>query len=391
MSKAFETGLRQLAGWFQRQQRILPWRENPDTYRVWISEIMLQQTQVVTVIPYFEKFIARFPNLETLAEAPLEDVLLHWAGLGYYSRARNIHRAAQMIQAAGKFPQDREGWLEIPGVGNYTAGAILSISLNQPEAILDGNVERVISRVKRVKLGEVPAHYKEQLWKHSRLFVERAHDMGIAPRVTNQALMELGATLCSPKNPKCLLCPLSSFCEAHRNSEEDQFPPKKKPKQWIDVKEELHCFINSEGRVLLRQRNAGEWRAGLWDLLAEAPALKYAYIGEIKSKHIVTRHKISRTTKIWKAKVGSKSALGNTSAVKSRGTIDRGKVASGKSQLLTAAESGFVSEFSKSKKTETESQLRWILPESPDVAIGSALKKTLSQIRETFPEVWPAS
>jgi A/G-specific adenine glycosylase len=349
-----------MAGWFQRQSRILPWRENPDTYRVWISEIMLQQTQVVTVIPYFEKFVARFPDVKSLATAPVEDVLLHWAGLGYYSRARNLHRGAQMIYSSGKarFPKDREGWLEIPGVGDYTAGAILSISLNQPEAILDGNVERVISRLRRVSRAGNLTHYKERLWRLSRIFVERANSLGIEPRVTNQALMELGATVCSPKKPKCLLCPLVELCRAHQASEEERFPTKKKPKEWLEVKEEVHCFIDREGRVLLRQRNKGEWRAGLWDLLGEQPQdFKSIYIGEVKSKHIVTRHKISRLTKIWRVEKASK-------------------------KLLTAAEPSF---------QLRQSELRWISPENPGVALGSALKKTLSQVRETFPEAWPAS
>ena len=357
-AKPFETALRQMAGWFERQQRILPWRENPDTYRVWISEIMLQQTQVVTVIPYFEKFIARFPTVQILAAAPEEEVLLHWAGLGYYSRARNLHRAARLIVEAGEFPSTRDGWLEIPGVGGYTAGAILSISLNQAEAILDGNVERVLSRVKQVDRSEGDTHYKESLWGYSREFVERAFALKIAPRVTNQALMELGATICTPKKPKCQLCPLSKLCQAHAQGIEERFPPKKKPKKWIDVREELHCVIDAEGRVLLRRRDAGEWRAGLWDLLNEpAEESRARLVGEVHSKHIVTRHKITRTTKIWRLKGAKKSAQGTK---------------------WTAAEAGAVTH-------------RWVSPQNPEVAIGSALKKTLSQIRETFPEAWPAS
>ncbi len=367
------TVLKQLAGWFDRQSRVLPWRENPETYRVWISEIMLQQTQVVTVIPYFEKFVARFPTVQELARAPEEDVLFHWAGLGYYSRARNIHRAAKMIVEAGRFPTTREGWLEIPGVGDYTAGAILSISLNLPEAILDGNVERVLSRVRRVSRSLGDSHYKERLWRLSRLTVERAHQIGIAPRVTNQALMELGATVCSPKKPKCLLCPVSSACRAHAEGIEESFPPKKKPKTWLDVREELHCVIDEQGRVLLRKRAPGEWRAGLWDLLGDISPSSLAsspqssppsslpsakFVGEIHSKHIVTRHKITRTTKIWKLKAAQ----------------------------WTAAEAG----LSQSAGASSD-QFRWVSPANPEVAMGSALKKTLSQIRETYPEVWQAS
>ena len=353
MGKRFETGLRQMAGWFERQQRILPWRENPDTYRVWISEIMLQQTQVITVVPYFEKFIARFPSVQSLAESPQEDVLLHWAGLGYYSRARNIHRGAQMIHAAGKFPNTREAWLEIPGVGNYTAGAILSISLNQTEAILDGNVERVLSRVRRISRVRGDTPYKERLWRLSRAFVERASALKIAPRVTNQALMELGATVCTPKNPKCQLCPLSELCRAFLASETERFPPKKKPKEWLEIQEALHCYIDEVGRVLVRKREAGEWRAGLWDLLGDKLEEKASFVGEIKSKHIVTRHKITRTTKVWRIK----------------------------NSVWKASEA----------ETVSKTALKWINAFAPEVAIGSALKKTLSQIRETYPEAWQSN
>jgi A/G-specific adenine glycosylase len=357
--------LNNLADWFNRQQRILPWREQPATYRVWISEIMLQQTQVVTVVPYFEKFIARFPTVETLAHAPEEDVLLHWAGLGYYSRARNIHKAAKMIVAnggtRGGFPTTREGWLEIPGVGQYTAGAILSIALNLPEPILDGNVERVISRFRLVSRRGGDAFYKGRLWRLSKIIVEAAFAQKIDPRVTNQALMELGATVCTYKKPKCLLCPVASTCRAHAAGIEETFPPKKKPKTWLDVREELHCVVSEDGRVLLRKREKGEWRAGLWDLLADVVTdgipgdrKSYELIGEIQSKHIVTRHKITRLTKVWRLKKynGTWSAAENNDSGLNQG-------------------------------------LKWIDPFTPEVAIGSALKKTLNQIRETFPEAWP--
>lgn len=347
----FERSLEMLAAWFKGQQRVLPWREDSDVYRVWISEIMLQQTQVVTVIPYFEKFIARFPTLPALAEAPIEDVLLHWAGLGYYSRARNLHRAAQQIVAQGGFPSTREGWLDVPGVGEYTAGAILSIALNQPEAILDGNVERVLSRVRRMSRLSGDTPYKDRLWRFSRAVVTQAHAQGIAPSVTNQALMELGATVCSPKKPKCGVCPVADVCRARAADVQENYPPKKKRKEWLEVQEKLQCLIDPEGRVLLRRREAGEWRAGLWDLPGDLPfsRTELRFVGEIHSKHVVTRHRITRTTGIWVAK---------------------------KVPLQAAEVSGGV---------------RWIDPGKPEVAIGSALKKTLSQARETYPEAWPTS
>jgi A/G-specific adenine glycosylase len=342
----------QLASWFERQQRVLPWREQPTTYRVWISEIMLQQTQVVTVIPYFEKFLSRFPTVESLAHASLDDVLLHWAGLGYYSRARNIHQGAKLIVQNG-FPKDREGWLEIPGVGEYTAGAILSIALNQPEAILDGNVERVLSRAKRISRSEGDKIYKSSLWNLSRTLVETAFQKMIEPRVLNQALMELGATVCTFRNPKCLVCPLQDHCEAHAVNEEVLYPPKKKPKEWLNIREELHCVISPDGQVLVQMRAQGEWRAGLFDLPVEFSKTGAVHVGEIESKHIVTRHKIVRKTQVWRLK----------------------------KMIWTAAEEG----------ERASQKMQWISPFQPEVAIGSALKKTLAQIRETFPEAWPTS
>jgi A/G-specific adenine glycosylase len=345
-----------LAKWFERQQRILPWREQPTTYRVWISEIMLQQTQVITVVPYFEKFLGRFPTVESLAEAPLEDVLLHWAGLGYYSRARNIHKAARLVVEKGRFPKTREEWIEIPGVGEYTAGAILSIALNQPEAILDGNVERVLSRYRMIARGDSDKIYKTALWDLSREVVTRAFENKIAPRVTNQALMELGATICTPRQPKCLLCPIRKGCRAHLAGEEESFPPKKKRKEWIEIREELHCLISDEGKILVKLREKGEWRAGLYDLMVSAPREldlpdlgKAILVGTVESRHVVTRHKITRKTSVWRVK---------------------------RSRMLRASEEGDALDG------------RWITPFQPEVAIGSALKKTLELINETFPEAW---
>ncbi|MBC7690787.1 MAG: A/G-specific adenine glycosylase [Methylotenera sp.] len=352
--------LRSLATWFDRQKRVLPWRDEPTLYHVWISEIMLQQTQVITVLPYFQKFIRRFPTVESLAKASLDDVLLHWAGLGYYSRARNIHKGAQMIVAArgaaggaGKknsgFPKTREGWLEIPGVGNYTAGAILSIALDQPEAILDGNVERVLSRVRRVSRARGDTVFRSRLWTLSRATVTRAFDLGIAPSVTNQALMELGATVCTPRKPMCMLCPVSTVCQAFRQGDVENFPPKKKPKEWIKVQEQLHCLMDSEGRVLLRKREKGEWRAGLWDLLDDLSprftSKDYEKIGFVDSKHVVTRHKIQRTTHVWKLK----------------------KVPGEKLQLGP----GFC----------------WTRVSEDSIAMGSALKRTLQMVSERYPEM----
>lgn len=345
--------------WFDRQKRVLPWRHDPSFYRVWVSEIMLQQTQVLTVIPYFERFIARFPTVRSLAEASLEDVLLLWAGLGYYSRARNLHKGAQEIVKSKDFPKTRESWLEIPGVGNYTAGAILSIADNQPEAILDGNVERVISRLRKVSRVKGDAVYKASLWKISKDLVELGNREKIRPSNLNQALMELGATVCVPRKPRCKTCPLTGICQALKSQEQESYPPKKKAKEWIVVKENLHCVVNEAGQVFLRRRSAGEWRAGLWDLLEQSPEgiiagkcnkmgeqrtpqkrIKPSLLGQIESRHIVTRHKIQRSTQVWRVK----------------------------------------------NLVESEDQ-RWVSIQKPQLAIGSALKKTLQKVVLEFPGV----
>lgn len=292
--------------WFQSHSRILPWRDNPDVYFVWVSEIMLQQTQVATVIPYFEKFIQRFPTVQDLANSSVEEVEAAWAGLGYYSRARNLRLGARQIalDLQGHFPRSRDEWLEIRGVGPYTAGAIVSIAYEIPEAILDGNVERVISRMDRVSrsgLGSDSA-YKAKLWEKSAAWVARAHQKGISPRNFNQALMELGALICKPKGPKCGACPVQKNCQAFEESEVESFPEKKAKKNWVAVAEEVHAWIDGD-RLLLRRRAAGEWRAGLWDFVDQAPDPKrFEKVAVLTSKHVVTRHKITRSTVVWKSR-----------------------------------------------------------------------------------------
>lgn len=344
-----------LAHWFDRQKRVLPWRDDPSVYRVWISEIMLQQTQVVTVIPYFEKFMRRFPTLQSIARATEADVLLYWSGLGYYSRARNIYRAAQMMVREG-VPESREGWLEIPGIGPYTAGAILSIALNQPEAILDGNVERVLSRLyclSRIQLGE--KKYKERLWKLAREAVEEGFKKKIKPSNLNQALMELGAMVCQPKSPRCELCPLAGSCQALKRKRVNHYPTPKKPKAWIAVQEEVDAIFDSKGRVLFERRPPGEWRAGLWDLLhpQSSRPIDLTGLGTVESRHVVTRHKITRKTHVWQISERSWSA----------------------------AEPKF-----QSNQSFFETR-RWVNPLNPEVAVGSAVKKSLQLVLERFEEL----
>ena len=347
MSKR-EIALNQLSVWFESQKRVLPWRNDPSPYRVWVSEIMLQQTQVITVVPYFEKFMQKFPSVEKLAKASEDEVMFLWAGLGYYSRARHLHRGAKMIVSQGRFPQTRAEWLEVPGVGPYTAGAILSISLNLPEAILDGNVERVLSRFLKIDRSQGEACYRKTLWKSSEEFVKQGDQISIHPRVLNQALMELGAIVCTPKAPQCGECPIAQHCLALKTKDQLNYPPKKIKKPWVHVEERMYCMISSSHEVLLSQRSQGAWRAGLWDLLEEAPVSLLKEGGEklfeVSTQHVVTRHKIKRQTEVWKIK-GLKSP----------------------SKALQ-------------KLKDSEQKFQWVSLDSPQIAIGSAARKTLKAI-----------
>lgn len=221
-----------LLTWFKAHQRELPWRKNGDPYRIWISEIMLQQTRVAAVIPYYDKFLARFPNVKSLAAAPQEEVLRLWSGLGYYSRARNLQKAAQQIvaQHRGEFPRQREDVLALAGIGEYTAAAILSIAFGEKHAVLDGNVARVISRLEAVR-GDLrePKRWRElQSTADSLLARESAGDW-------NQAMMELGATVCTPRTPQCLLCPVAQFCEAKKLGIAESLPEIRKKRTTVAV------------------------------------------------------------------------------------------------------------------------------------------------------------
>ena len=340
--------LNQLSLWFESQKRVLPWREDPSPYRVWVSEIMLQQTQVVTVVPYFERFMQKFPSVESLAKAQSDEVMLLWAGLGYYSRARNLHQGAKQIVAQGRFPQTRAEWLDVPGVGPYTAGAILSISYNFPEAILDGNVERVLSRFLKIDRSQGDTQYKKDLWAHSENFVKRAHQLEIHPRILNQALMELGAMVCTPKSPKCEKCPIVKFCQSFQSQDQLNYPPKKAKKPWVHVQERMYCILNKKNEVLLTQRPAGAWRAGLWDLVEESPLRmvdgKVKKIAELKTQHIVTRHKIERVTEVWRIEQSDVKLKKNPKAV------------------------------------HVGEKWEWVSLQTPHVALGSAVKKTFKLI-----------
>jgi A/G-specific adenine glycosylase len=256
---------RALLAWYDRVKRDLPWRSAaPDFYRVWLSEIMLQQTRVEAVIPYFERFLAQFPDVHSLARAPEPTVLAAWSGLGYYSRARNLHRGAKQVADTGA-PAGYEDLRALAGIGPYTAAAIASIAFSQPHAAVDGNVMRVVSRV-TADAGEIssPAT-KARFTEAAQLLLDRRR-----PGDFNQAMMELGATVCIPRSPRCGECPVSGFCQARATGRENELPVKLKKNASRDVPLDLALFRNGSGLFLI-QRAAGERRlAGFWELPAKS-------------------------------------------------------------------------------------------------------------------------
>jgi A/G-specific adenine glycosylase len=244
-----KTFRKRLLAWFEASKRDLPWRRDRNPYTIWISEVMLQQTRVATAIPYFERFIARFPTIEALASAPEEDLLKAWAGLGYYSRARNLQRAA--IQMNASFPRDYDSIRTLPGVGAYTAAAVASIAFGLPHAAVDGNVVRVLSRV----TGGIDNINDEA---DARLDTRRPGDF-------NEAMMELGATICLPKKPQCLLCPIADLCQARASGRQDDLPVRRRSRQ-IRV-ERLLLIIRRENEMLFWRRSEKEKKlAGFWEL-----------------------------------------------------------------------------------------------------------------------------
>lgn len=260
---------RRLLHWFRKHGRHdLPWQQDITPYRAWISEIMLQQTQVTTVIPYFEKFIARFPDCQTLASAQLDEVLHYWAGLGYYARARNLHRAARIImdEHDGIFPSDINQLLALPGIGRSTAGAILSLAYGQRYAILDGNVKRVLARYHAVTGWPGSSLVEQELWR----FAEQYTPVKNAGHYT-QAIMDLGATICTRRNPRCDICPVNEDCCAFQQSRQHEFP-QAKARKTIPVRKTVFAILeNHHGQILLEHRPpAGIW-GGLWSF-PECPA-----------------------------------------------------------------------------------------------------------------------
>ena len=252
---------RRMLKWYAAHRRDLPWRATPDPYRVWISEIMLQQTQVATVREYFKRFVVALPDVHALAEADERQVLRLWEGLGYYRRARQLHRAAQVImdEHGGRFPARFDEILSLPGIGRYTAGAISSIAFDRPAPILEANTVRLFSRLLGLRGDATSAANQTQLWRFASEIVP-ARGAG----TVNQALMELGSLICTPTAPKCDACPLRAQCSAAAQGQQSQIPaPKRRP--LVEEVREATLVIWQGGSVLVRQRSASERWAGMWD------------------------------------------------------------------------------------------------------------------------------
>ena len=279
-----------LLRWYRRARRDMPWRRNVSPYRTWISEIMLQQTTVATVSPKYERFLNRFPDVRSLAAASEGEVLKHWAGLGYYCRARNLHRAASEIIArhAGTFPSDFDSVLALPGVGRYTAGAILSIAFSKPYPVVDGNVIRVFSRLFGLPGRPKDPGFVRTIWKHAENLVPRKD-----PGDWNQALMELGATLCTPDAPSCGICPISSRCVANKQKRQDELPTPDKRRKTVLVRWLCLKVVNN-GKILIWRRSDQErLLKNLWGLpeaerLAVEPGRRLALI-----RHTITHHNLT--------------------------------------------------------------------------------------------------
>ena len=254
---------RKLLAWYKRKQRSLPWRKTSDPYRIWISEIMLQQTQVDTVIPYYHRFLKTFSNVNALAHAPLQDVLKVWENLGYYSRARNIHAAAKVIveKFGGQMPDNLETIKSLPGIGLYTAGAILSIAYAQALPAVDGNVRRILCRLFAIHKPVDDAKEHKQLQKLAASLIPVKH-----PGDFNQALMDLGATICKAKNPDCLRCPVADLCQAQLHNLQNVLPTTRKAPAIPRRQAAAAVIRNSKDMLLVVQRPATGLLASLWKL-----------------------------------------------------------------------------------------------------------------------------
>jgi A/G-specific adenine glycosylase len=308
---------RALLGWYRRHRRALPWRATRDPYRIWVSEVMLQQTQVATVRPYYRAFLRRFPTIATLARAREDEVLTAWSGLGYYRRARFLREAAQQIMRdhGGRLSRDPMAFASLPGVGRYTTGAVLSIAFDQPLPVLDGNVGRVLARVFALSASVKDSRGARQLWKLAGTLVPMRR-----PGEWNQALMELGALVCTARAPRCDSCPMRRWCHGYRSGEPGAFPPAVRRRKTVRVRRAV-AWIERNGRVLMVRRT-GSLLAGLWeppgvDLVDGEPAAprlaaelrRLGVRARVEStsctvRHVITHRRIE--VEVWKGRTHQK-------------------------------------------------------------------------------------
>lgn len=253
---------RALLAWYRAKRRDLPWRRTRDPYAIWVAETMLQQTRVETVVPYYERFLDRFPSVEALATADRDAVLGLWAGLGYYSRARNLQAAAREVwtRHAGRLPDCVSELQTLPGVGRYTAGAVASIAFDRPAPVVDGNVARVLCRLLRIEKPLESAPVRARLWEEAERFVRGRH-----PGDWNQALMELGARVCTPRAPRCPTCPVRAHCRAHAAGEAEALP-RRAPKRPPRAARAVAALVQRRGRALAVRRPPSGLLGGLWEL-----------------------------------------------------------------------------------------------------------------------------
>lgn len=258
MKEAFN---RQLLGWYEVHARVLPWRQKSDAYAIWVSEIMLQQTRVETVIPYFNRWMELFPNVESLAAADEQQVLTAWEGLGYYSRARNMLKTARLVceKFGGDFPSTTEELVRLPGIGRYTAAAVASIGFNADEAVLDGNVKRVFARIYRFEEPVNTPGGEKQLWPMVQALLPEGRGSDF-----NQALMDLGATICTPQKPECGKCPVSGLCVSFRDQQQENYP-KLREKAPIPHLAVSAAVLRRDGCVLIARRPSKGLLGGLWE------------------------------------------------------------------------------------------------------------------------------
>ncbi len=252
-----------MLAWFSQYARVLPFRGAKDPYAIWLSEIMLQQTQVKTVIPYYERFLKKLPTIEALAAARLDIILKLWQGLGYYTRAKSLHKAAQAIveKHNGVFPNDFESILALPGIGRYTAGAIASIAFGLQKPVLDGNVIRVLCRLYAIKENPADAKVRETLWTIAEELLPEKNCGD-----WNQSLMELGSEICTPKNPLCQSCPVQQFCLAWRDNLQNELPIRKKVKATPHYTVVVALTVNEQGKILIDKRKPEGFLGGMWEL-----------------------------------------------------------------------------------------------------------------------------